>query len=164
MKIHTAHCQSPIGTVEIKGTREKIVALNFVDQPQPGAVELPEVLKECVRQLGEYFGGQRKTFSVNLGLQGTEFQNSVWRRLVKIPYGRTLSYGEFAAAIGKPAACRAVGNANGKNKIVIVVPCHRVIGSDGELVGFASGLVRKRYLISLEQSYAELGAFDSEQK
>ena len=77
MKIYTAHCQSPIGTVEIEGTQEEIVALNFVDQPQPGDVELPEVLKECIKQLGEYFSGQRKTFSVNLGFQGTEFQNAV---------------------------------------------------------------------------------------
>ncbi len=151
MKIYIAHCPSPIGTVEVEGTQEEIVALNFVDQPQPGDVELPEVLKECVKQLGEYFNGQRKTFSVNLGFQGTEFQNTVWRRLVKIPYGQTLSYGEFAAAIGKPAACRAVGNANGKNPISIIVPCHRLIGSNGSLTGYGGGLWRKEWLLKHER-------------
>ena len=150
MKIYISHYQSPIGPVEIEATQEEIVALNFVDQPQPGDVELPEVLKECVKQLGEYFNGQRKTFSVNLGLQGTEFQNTVWRRLVKIPYGQTLSYGEFAAASGKPAACRAVGNANGKNPISVIVPCHRLIGSNGSLTGYGGGLWRKEWLLKHE--------------
>ena len=150
MKIYIAHCQSPIGTVEIEATQEEIVALNFVDQPQPGDIELPEVLMECVKQIEEYFSGQRKTFSVNLGLQGTEFQNTVWRRLVKIPYGQTCSYGEFATAIGKPTACRAVGNANGKNPISIIVPCHRLIGSNGSLTGYGGGLWRKQWLLKHE--------------
>ena len=154
MKIYIVHCPSPIGTVEIEGTHKEIVALNFVDQPQPGDVELPKVLKECIKQLGEYFSGQRKSFTVNLGLQGTEFQNTVWRRLVKIPFGKTLSYGDFAAAIGKPAACRAVGNANGKNPISIIVPCHRLIGSNGSLTGYGGGLWRKEWLLKHESDHS----------
>jgi methylated-DNA-[protein]-cysteine S-methyltransferase len=150
MKIYTAHYQSPIGTVEIKATGEGIVALDFIDRPQASDVELPEVFKECVKQIDEYFRGRRKAFSLNLSLRGTEFQNTVWRRLVTIPYGRTYSYGEFAKAIGKPAACRAVGNANGKNPISIIVPCHRLIGSDGSLTGYGGGLWRKEWLLKHE--------------
>ena len=150
MKIYTAHYQSPIGTVEIEGTQKGIVALDFVDQPQFGDDRLPGILQECVKQIDEYFKGQKTVFSLNLSLQGTEFQNSVWRRLVKIPYGQTYSYGEFAAAIGKPAACRAVGNANAKNPISIIIPCHRLIGSNGSLTGYGGGLWRKQWLLKHE--------------
>ena len=150
MKIYITHYQSPIGTVEIEGTQEGIVALNFVDRPHTGDDELPGILKGCVKQIDEYFSGRRKTFSLKLSLHGTEFQNSVWHRLVTIPYGQTHSYGEFAAAIGKPAACRAVGNANGKNPISIIVPCHRLIGSDGSLTGYGGGLWRKEWLLKHE--------------
>jgi len=150
MKIYIAHYQSPIGTVEIEGTREGIAALDFVDRPQTGDVALPELLEGCVKQIDEYFSGQRKSFSLKLSLQGTEFQNTVWRRLMKIPYGQTYSYGVFAAMIGKPAACRAVGNANGKNPISIIIPCHRLIGSNGSLTGYGGGLWRKQWLLKHE--------------
>jgi methylated-DNA-[protein]-cysteine S-methyltransferase len=150
MKIYSAHYQSSIGTVEIEGTQAGIVALNFVERPHAGDDELPGILRECVKQIDEYFSGRRKTFSLKLSLQGTEFQNSVWHRLVTIPYGQTHSYSEFAAAIGKPAACRAVGNANGKNPISIIVPCHRLIGSDGALTGYGGGLWRKEWLLKHE--------------
>jgi methylated-DNA-[protein]-cysteine S-methyltransferase len=150
MKIYIAHYQTPIGKVEIEGTQEEIVALDFVDHPRSGDNNLPEVLKECVKQIDEYFNGQRNVFSVNLSLQGTEFQNAVWRRLLNIPYGQTRSYGELAAAIGNPAASRAVGNANGKNPISIIVPCHRLIGSDGSLTGYGGGLWRKKWLLKHE--------------
>ena len=153
MKIYIAHYQSPIGMVEIEATQAEIVALNFVDQPQPVDAEQPEILKECVKQIEEFFSGQRKMFSVNLSLRGTKFQNAVWRRLVKIPYGQTCSYGEFAAAIGKSAACRAVGNANGKNPISIIVPCHRLIGSNGSLTGYGGGLWRKEWLLKHESDH-----------
>ena len=153
MRIYIAHYQSPIGTVEIKGTREGIVALDFVDRPQTGDVVLPGLLEAGVKQIDEYFNGQRKAFSLRLSLRGTEFQNTVWRRLIKIPYGQTCSYGEFAAAIGKPAACRAVGNANGKNPISIIVPCHRLIGSNGSLTGYGGGLWRKEWLLKHESDH-----------
>jgi methylated-DNA-[protein]-cysteine S-methyltransferase len=150
MKMYITHFQSPIGTVEIAGTQKGIVALDFVDQLQPGDVKLPGILHKCVKQIDEYFRGQRRVFCLNLSLQGTEFQNTVWRRLVKISYGQTCSYGEFAAAIGKPAACRAVGNANSKNPISIIVPCHRLIGSDGSLTGYGGDLWRKEWLLKHE--------------
>jgi O-6-methylguanine DNA methyltransferase len=99
-----------------------------------------------------YFKGRRQKFSVPLLLQGTDFQKSVWRQLKKIPFGRTASYAEIAKAIGNPRAFRAVGNANNKNPIPIMIPCHRVIGSDGQLVGFGGGLWRKEWLLSHERS------------
>ncbi len=151
MKIYVTHYQSPIGIVEIEGTQEGITALNFVDRMHPGDDGLPGILEECVKQVDEYFRGRRKAFSLNLTLRGTEFQNTVWRQLITIPYGRTYSYGEFAAAIGKPLACRAVGNANGKNPISIIVPCHRLIGSNGSLTGYGGGLWRKEWLLKHEK-------------
>lgn len=113
------------------------------------------LLQETRRQLEDYFSGKRRQFSLPLSLEGTDFQIRVWKTLANIPYGTTWSYKDLATAVGNPAACRAVGNANGKNKIVIIAACHRVIGSGGGLVGFASGLARKRYLISMEQLYVE---------
>jgi methylated-DNA-[protein]-cysteine S-methyltransferase len=110
------------------------------------------VLRETADQLASYFAGERRDFDLPLGPVGTAFQQQVWAMLRTIPYGETWSYGELAAAIGKgPAASRAVGLANGSNPIPIVIPCHRVIGSDGRLTGFGGGLPRKRYLLDLEQ-------------
>jgi methylated-DNA-[protein]-cysteine S-methyltransferase len=111
-------------------------------------------LKECIAQLDEYFRGKRRKFSVNLDLQGTRFQKRVWQALLKIPFGRTASYREVAKAVGNSKAVRAVGNANRVNPVAIIIPCHRVIGSDGSLVGYGSGLWRKRWLLAHEQKYA----------
>jgi methylated-DNA-[protein]-cysteine S-methyltransferase len=107
-------------------------------------------LGSAVRQLGEYFAGTRREFDLPLRSQGTPFQTRVWRELVEIPYGQTLSYGELAQRIDKPSASRAVGLANGRNPISIVVPCHRVIGADGSLTGYGGGLERKRWLLAHE--------------
>jgi methylated-DNA-[protein]-cysteine S-methyltransferase len=107
-------------------------------------------VKEGIRQLDEYFKGARKSFSLKLLLKGTPFQKLVWQRLKKIPYGKLASYGDVARAIGRPNAYRAVGNANNKNPIPIIIPCHRVIGSDGKLVGYGSGLWRKEWLLNHE--------------
>jgi methylated-DNA-[protein]-cysteine S-methyltransferase len=108
------------------------------------------VLKEAAQQLKEYFAGQRKTFDLPLGPKGTEFQEKVWMGLRKIPYGKTWSYKDLAKKIGSEKAVRAVGAANGKNPLSIVIPCHRVIGADGSLTGFAGGLETKTYLLHLE--------------
>ena len=150
MKIYIAYYQSPIGAVEIVETQDEIVALNFVDKPRSTDVELPATLRKCVRQVDEYFNAERRQFSVKLSLQGTDFQNMVWHQLLNVPYGKTVSYGEIATAIGNPAACRAVGAANGKNPISIIVPCHRIIGSDGTLTGYGGGLWRKQWLLKHE--------------
>ena len=152
MKVNIAYYQSPIGAVEILGTQDGVFAMNFVDNPGSTDVELPAALKECIKQVGEYFKAERKEFSVKLSLRGTDFQISVWRQLLTVPYGKTASYGEIAAAIGNPAACRAVGAANGKNPISIIVPCHRIIGSNGTLTGYGGGLWRKEWLLKHERA------------
>jgi methylated-DNA-[protein]-cysteine S-methyltransferase len=150
MKIYITYYTAPVGTVEIVGTQEHIVAVNFVDRAGSGDDELPSCITECVSQIDEYFNAKRKVFSVELFMQGTDFQKTVWRQLLKIPYGQTASYGEIAAAIGNPAACRAVGAANGKNPISLIVPCHRIIGSNGTLTGYGGGLWRKEWLLKHE--------------
>jgi len=114
------------------------------------------LIKKAARQIAEYFDGKRKSFNLPLVLHGTDFQAEVWKALQNIPYGETLSYGELAAVIGNPKACRAVGMANNRNPAVIIVPCHRVIGSDGSLTGFGGGLELKRQLLELEQGQAVL--------
>ena len=150
MKEFKAYYLSPIGPLEVSGTSEGIVSVTFVKTRLPNDRNLPECVKEGIRQLEEYFKGARKNFSLKLLLQGTPFQKLVWQRLKKIPYGNLASYGDVARAIGKPNAYRAVGNANNKNPIAIVIPCHRVIGSDGTLVGYGSGLWRKEWLLNHE--------------
>jgi methylated-DNA-[protein]-cysteine S-methyltransferase len=112
----------------------------------PTAAPLPE----AIRQLGEYFAGERREFDLPLRFSGTEFQNRVWRALTEIPFGETWSYGQLAKRLDNPGACRAVGLANGANPIAIVVPCHRVIGADGSLTGFGGGLPRKEWLLTHE--------------
>ncbi|KEY97354.1 cysteine methyltransferase, partial [Sphingomonas sp. BHC-A] len=104
-------------------------------------------------QLGEYFSGQREAFDLPLHFSGTDFQKSVWAALLTIPFGETCSYADIARQIGKPSACRAVGAANGRNPISIIAPCHRVVGADGALTGFAGGLKAKRYLLGLERRF-----------
>ncbi|WP_040161341.1 methylated-DNA--[protein]-cysteine S-methyltransferase [Nigerium massiliense] len=116
--------------------------------------DAPGVLQEAARQLEEYLRGERQTFDLPLALEGTEFQRQVWERLRAIPYGQTRSYGEIAAEIGKPRAAQAVGAANGHNPLSIVVPCHRVIGSDGAITGYAGGIERKQALLDMERRVA----------
>ena len=121
-------------------------------QPKEGIYQETPVIKEAFRQLSEYFSGNRKTFNLPLLLKGTDFQKQVWQALLKIPFGETRSYKQIAEAIGNPKAVRAVGMANNKNPLLIVVPCHRVIGANGKLVGYAVGLDKKEYLLRLEGS------------
>ncbi|MDE7404467.1 MAG: methylated-DNA--[protein]-cysteine S-methyltransferase [Lachnospiraceae bacterium] len=161
---HKCHLQTPIGIICIQEEEETITALyddrqyeeryhlcrsdgelSFLEEPET------ELLKTAGTQLIEYFQGKRKEFSLPLSPQGTEFQKKVWEALCTIPYGQTRSYGEIATQIGNPKACRAVGGANNKNPIMIFIPCHRVIGADGSLVGFGGGLRAKRYMLDLEK-------------
>jgi methylated-DNA-[protein]-cysteine S-methyltransferase len=151
MQTYKAYYKSPLGPIEIVGSPDSILALDFVEDLLPGDGELTFCVKECLKQLNEYFKGERREFFLNLQPEGTNFQKSVWRHLEKIPYGSTTSYGAIADVIGKPTASRAVGSANGKNPIAIVIPCHRVIGSDGSLTGYGGGLWRKRWLIGFEK-------------
>ena len=151
MQTFKAYYKSPLGPIEITGSQDSIIALDFVEQMLPGDVELTFCVKECLKQINEYFKGQRREFFLNLQPAGTDFQKYVWRQLEKIPYGKTTSYGEIADILAKPNACRAVGSANVKNPIAIIIPCHRVIGSDGSLTGYGGGLWRKRWLIGFEK-------------
>lgn len=153
MKTYKAYYKSPLGPIEISGMQDSILSVDFVEDMLPGDADLPFCLKTCLKQIDEYFSGKRKEFLLKLDPQGTIFQRTVWQQLEKIPYGAVVSYGEIAGIIGKPKACRAVGNANGKNPIAIIIPCHRVIGSDGSLTGYGGGLWRKEWLIKHEKGY-----------
>jgi methylated-DNA-[protein]-cysteine S-methyltransferase len=149
---------SPIGPLTLVAAGGRLVALYMDDQRhRPGAGELGEPglasdgpFAAAAAQLSAYFAGQLTEFDLPLAPSGTQFQQRVWAALQQIPYGRTWSYGELARQIGSPAASRAVGLANGKNPIALVIPCHRVIGSDGSLTGYGGGLDRKRFLLDLE--------------
>lgn len=145
----TAHCPSPLGVLTLSATKKKIISINFDEDKSPSP-SLPPILEKGIKQIEEYFGGHRKTFSLPLELEGTEFQTLVWKELLKIPYGETRAYGDIASNIGRPKAMRAVGAANGSNRISLVIPCHRVIGKDGKLVGYGSGLWRKEWLLGHE--------------
>lgn len=148
-----AFYKSPIGIIEIIGNKTEIVAVDFV-KIQKTAVKSSQnipVTRKCIKQLDEYFSGKRKKFDLRFEFFGTDFQKKVWIELTKIPYGKTVSYKYIAEKIGNPKAYRAVGGAINKNKIVIIVPCHRVIGSNGRLIGFAGGLWRKKWLTSKEK-------------
>ena len=151
IQTYTGYYLSPLGILKIVGDADSILSLDFVDREGEDTAEHAFCVKECAKQLDEYFQGKRRRFYLNLAPRGTEFQQSVWRELQKIPYGTVVSYGDIARAIGRPKASRAVGGANNKNPIAIIIPCHRVIGSDGSLVGYGSGLWRKQWLIQHER-------------
>ena len=146
---------SPVGRLLLAGDGESLIQVCFQSGPRPqqprsGWVADPAPFRAALAQLGEYFAGGRQRFDLALAPRGTDFQQRVWRALLDIPYGRTISYGELARRIGNPSASRAVGLANGANPLPIVVPCHRVIGADGSLTGFGGGLPIKRKLLALE--------------
>ena len=151
---HRAYYHSPIGVIEIVGTEEGVTAVDFVRRRPRSATRPHPALRAAVAQIDEYFCGKRKEFSLDLLLEGTEFQKKAWRELVRIPYGETASYGQVARAVGRSKAGRAVGQANHRNPISIIIPCHRVIGSDGSLVGYGGGLWRKRWLLDHERKNA----------
>ena len=143
---------SPIGLLEIGGNEQYIKSVFFSDSDIRQIDHPPELLANCVQQLKEYFKKQRKEFDLPLKPVGTDFQKAVWDALLDIPYGETESYFEIAKKLGNPNAVRAVGGANGRNPISIIVPCHRVIGSSGNLVGYGGGLWRKKWLLQHEQN------------
>jgi methylated-DNA-[protein]-cysteine S-methyltransferase len=142
---------SPVGHLGIEARAGAITRIVFHASPHPSPPSVADVVVEARRQLDEYFEGRRKTFSLPLAPEGTPFQRLVWQALTEIAYGETVSYSQIAQRIGRPAAVRAVGAANGQNPIPIVIPCHRVIGADGRLVGFGGGLGVKQYLLGLER-------------
>jgi methylated-DNA-[protein]-cysteine S-methyltransferase len=150
---------SPVGPLTIAGHGTTLTHLRMVDQTHEPAsrgewVRDDGAFADAAAQLDEYFAGERTTFELDLELEGTPFQRQVWAALRTIPYGETRSYGQIAEQIGKPGAFRAVGLANGRNPIGIIVPCHRVIGASGSLTGYGGGLDRKKALLDLEQERA----------
>ena len=152
MQTYTTCFWSEIGPFEIVGTQRGILTIKFNTDPLVTDDNLPACMTECLQQLEEYFKGRLQNFNVPVLLEGTDFQKAVWRQLQKIPFGQTASYGDVARAIDRPKAYRAVGNANHKNPVPLIIPCHRVIGSDGKLVGFGGGLWRKQWLLDHEKS------------
>lgn len=142
--------ESPVGLLWLAGTETGLEQVRF-GKGQGGGEEDERPFREAVRQLALYFAGKLRAFELELRPRGTEFQLAVWSELQRIPYGETVSYGELARRLGKPAASRAVGLANGANPIAIIIPCHRVIGATGKLTGFGGGLDVKRRLLALEQ-------------
>ncbi|HXW36266.1 MAG TPA: methylated-DNA--[protein]-cysteine S-methyltransferase [Acidimicrobiales bacterium] len=157
---HYTLIESPVDTIMLSGDDAALTGLHMSDArhaPPPDPTwnrtdDLP-LFKATAEQLDEYFSGDRKEFDLPLELEGTAFQKEVWRALREIPYGQTASYGEIAARVGRPGASRAVGLANGRNPIGIIVPCHRVIGANGTLTGYGGGLDRKQWLLALEGSW-----------
>ncbi len=149
---HKVYYQSEIGWLEIIGSERAIKAINFVEAApeRPKPAEMPPPVAQCLQQLDEYFKGKRQEFLLDLEPEGTDFQKVVWQQLITIPYGRTVSYLDIAKAIGNEKSVRAVGLANGRNPISVVIPCHRVIGSDGSLTGYGGGLWRKEWLLKHE--------------
>ncbi len=149
--ISQAYYKSPLGILKISADEKGITEIDFVEKEDTSIqTSSSKIIQDCIKQLDEYFQGKRKSFELKLKPEGTEFQKKVWKELLKIPYGKTLSYGEVSRRIKNQKAVRAVGQAIGRNPISIIVPCHRVIGSDGDLTGYASGLWRKKWLLKLE--------------
>ncbi len=146
-----AFFESPIGWIRIAATAKGILSLDFTDAAPARRGAVPPGLDTCVRQIDEYFSGRRRTFDLELDLRGTEFQQRVWRELLKIPFGGISSYGKIAATLGAGGSARAVGGANHRNPVSIIVPCHRVLGADGSLTGYGGGLWRKKWLLEHER-------------
>jgi len=160
MNEQKAYHSSPIGLLEITGSEKGISSILFIEGDLADTGKVPVHLRVCVQQLEEYFNGTRKKFTVKLNLHGTKFQEKVWKQLMYIPFGKTTAYLGIAEAIGDKKTIRAVGNANNKNKIAIIIPCHRVIGTNGTLVGYSSGLLRKKWLLDFENPVKQRKLFD----
>lgn len=157
--MYYCYCDTPIGELLLAGDENALAMIGFPEgkmrrEPEPDWIYKEKPFTEAIRQLTEYFDGERQEFDLPLRLSGTEFQLLVLEELRRIPYGETTSYGTIAARIGRPKAVRAVGAANGRNPIPIIVPCHRVIGAGGDLTGFGGGLDTKEALLRLESEHA----------
>lgn len=153
-EVYKAYYKSEIGIIEITSSDVGIKTVEFLDDQPSSNFEVNSHITKCLKEMDEYFKGERKKFTVNLDWQGTEFQKKVWQCLLGIPYAGTVSYLDIAIELGDPKAVRAVGMANNKNPIPIIVPCHRVIGADGKLIGYACGLWRKDWLLKHEKEYS----------
>jgi methylated-DNA-[protein]-cysteine S-methyltransferase len=156
--METVYIKTPLGFAQIMGDEDGIVSIEVLDEAEVSS-KYPDFLQEAVSQLNDYFEGNRKNFDLKLNPKGTEFQQKVWRALLEIPFGKTRTYLEQSKILGDVKAIRAVASANGKNPLWIVVPCHRVIGTDGSLTGYAGGLWRKRWLLEHENPTTQQSLF-----
>ncbi|MES2544498.1 MAG: methylated-DNA--[protein]-cysteine S-methyltransferase [Bacteroidota bacterium] len=156
--MQTIFINSPLGITKISGDENGITIISILQEGEI-ASKIPKELKEAVSQLQEYFEGKRTDFTFKLNPQGTEFQQKVWKGLLEIPFGKTMSYLELSKKLGDIKAIRAVASANGKNPLWIVIPCHRVIGTDGSLTGYAGGLWRKKWLLDHENPLKQQSLF-----
>jgi methylated-DNA-[protein]-cysteine S-methyltransferase len=156
--METAFIKTPLGTAKITGDQQGIASISILEE---GTItkKIPKDLKEAVNQLQDYFNGKRTSFDFKLNPQGTEFQQKVWQALLDIPFGKTVSYMDITKKLGDVKAIRAVASANGKNPLWIVVPCHRVIGTNGSLTGYAGGLWRKKWLLEHENPTTQQSLF-----
>lgn len=155
-RIRRGFLETPIGLLQVSESRGGIIDVRFAGGRRPVVSDSSPKLEKCLRQLREYFAGQRKSFDLNLEPNGTDFEKQVWSEVLKVPFGETSSYGAIASTLGREGAARAVGGANGKNPIVVIIPCHRVLGSGGGLVGYGGGLWRKKWLLGHEQPSLKL--------
>ncbi|WP_298497583.1 methylated-DNA--[protein]-cysteine S-methyltransferase [uncultured Algibacter sp.] len=151
--------KSPLGFTKIIGDEDGITSVTVLNSEEKITDIIPVELEDCVIQLNEYFEGTRKIFDLKLNALGTDFQKKVWKQLEQIPYGKTISYLELSKQLGDVKAIRAIANANGKNPLWIIIPCHRVIGSDGSLTGYAGGLHRKKWLLEHESPFKQQSLF-----
>ena len=157
--METAYINSPLGLTKIQGDENGISVISILDNETEISVTIPFLLQEAIAQLQDYFAGKRIDFTFKMNPMGTPFQQKVWRGLLEIPYGKTMSYLELSKKLGDVKAIRAVASANGKNPLWIVVPCHRVIGTDGSLTGYAGGLWRKKWLLEHENPTTQQSLF-----
>lgn len=156
--METAYIKTPLGIAKIVGDEMGICVISVFDEGEASII-IPLVLQESILQLNEYFEGKRNDFTFKLNPSGTEFQQRVWKGLLEIPFGKTMSYLELSKKLGDVKAIRAVASANGKNPLWIVIPCHRVIGTDGSLTGYAGGLWRKKRLLEHENPTTQQSLF-----
>jgi methylated-DNA-[protein]-cysteine S-methyltransferase len=156
--METIYIKTPLGIARIEGDKKGVSVISVSDEGTV-SIKVPTVLKEAVSQLNDYFEGKRTDFDFKLNPKGTEFQQKVWKALLEIPYGKTRTYLEQSKILGNASAIRAVASANGKNPLWIVIPCHRVIGADGSLTGYAGGLWRKKWLLEHESPFTQESLF-----
>ena len=158
-QIQITYYKTPIGTAKIVGDKNGISSVSVLNDAIETSKNTPKCLQDCVKQLDEYFKGERTHFSLKLNPKGTEFQKKVWNELLQVPYGKTRTYLEQTKKLGDVKAIRAVASANGKNPIWIIIPCHRIIGSDGSLTGYAGGIWRKKWLLEHENPSTQQSLF-----
>ncbi len=155
----TCYIETPLGSAKIVGDNKGISSVSILDTKEELTEVIPESLLECVTQLKAYFKNESKSFDLKLNPEGTRFQKKVWKQLETIPFGKTISYLDLSKQLGDVKAIRAAASANGKNPLWIIIPCHRVIGSDGSLTGYAGGLHRKQWLLNHESEYKQQTLF-----